>query len=290
MAWMKAVGWANKGSASSVIRGRYLGRSKSAPVVKGKREGEVNRGVPDKDISYRSPEAAAQRDKIPDHPNNSVVGSGGNHGGGRARRASLGDIGLPAERRTSSVGSRLSQHVERFMKETGGSIAEGRHLAQLLQLEFRDVVRRAQGAEAEAVCLRDRVRKLESYRREKDAADRSSFAGMALAHSDASAELRSRLEVADMKIEESKDEKQALLDELDRREGAIAELERKVAKLTTIANVKREREERARRAWERRISAKWEAYWSVRCRRTKSVEISGTHDLSETYPGANEGK
>lgn len=46
--------------------------------------------------------------------------------------------------------------------------------------------------------------KLESCRREKDAADRSSFAGLALAHSDASAELRSRLEVADRKIEESK--------------------------------------------------------------------------------------
>lgn len=44
----------------------------------------------------------------------------------------------------------------------------------------------------------------------------------------------------------TKDEKQALLDELDQREGAIAELERKVAKLTTIANVKREREERVR--------------------------------------------
>lgn len=43
-----------------------------------------------------------------------------------------------------------------------------------------------------------------------------------------------------------KAEKQALLDELDRREGTIAELERKVAKLTTTADVKREREERVR--------------------------------------------
>lgn len=43
-----------------------------------------------------------------------------------------------------------------------------------------------------------------------------------------------------------KAEKQALLDELDQREGTIAELERKVAKLTTTADVKREREERVR--------------------------------------------
>lgn len=131
---MKAVGWANMRSASSVKRGRYLGRSKSTPVVKGGREREVHRGVPDNDLSYQSPEAATHRQKIPDHPNNSVVGSGGNHGGGRARGASLGDSGLPEERRNSSAASRLSQHVERFVKETGGSMAEGRHLAQLLQV------------------------------------------------------------------------------------------------------------------------------------------------------------
>lgn len=51
---------------------------------------------------------------------------------------------------------------------------------------------------------------LESCRREKDAVDRSSFAGMALAHSDASAELRSRLEVADRQIEELKVYKHSL--------------------------------------------------------------------------------
>lgn len=132
---MKAIGWANKGSASSVIKGRCLSRSKSAPVVKREREGEVHRRVPDNDLSYQSPEAATYRSSIPDHPYNSLVGSGGNHGDGRARRASLGDSGLPEERRTSSsVDSRLSQHVERFVKETGGSMAEGRHLAQLLQV------------------------------------------------------------------------------------------------------------------------------------------------------------
>lgn len=37
---------------------------------------------------------------------------------------------------------------------------------------------------------------MESFRLEKEAADRRSFAGMALAHADASAELQSRLESA----------------------------------------------------------------------------------------------
>lgn len=45
--------------------------------------------------------------------------------------------------------------------------------------------------------------KAETSRREKDAADRSSFAGMALAHADASAELQSRLELANQRIQES---------------------------------------------------------------------------------------
>ena len=46
-------------------------------------------------------------------------------------------------------------------------------------------------------------RKAEIRRREKDAADRNSFAGMVLAHSDASVQLRSQLQAADRKLHES---------------------------------------------------------------------------------------
>ncbi|CAM9807074.1 unnamed protein product, partial [Scytosiphon promiscuus] len=162
---------------------------------------------------------------------------------------------------------RVCQHVERFVKETGQSMEEGRHLAQLLQLEFRDVVRRGEEMEAETACLRRRIGQMENCRREKDAIDRGSFAGMVSAHSDASAELRSRLEKADRQIEGLEVEKQALVDELNAKEGSIMELQRKLARLVTSARVKHETANRARRMWEQRISAKWEAYWSNRCRR-----------------------
>lgn len=67
-------------------------------------------------------------------------GSGGGGGDGGAEGGEVHDNNNIFERTNSSlrrhsVDSRVCQHVDRFVKRIGRPVAEGRHLAQLLQVQ-----------------------------------------------------------------------------------------------------------------------------------------------------------
>lgn len=112
------IDW-NGDGCSAVETGGYFDRSKPVAANVEKRRGEPVQGI-------LGPGGGGS--------GSGGGGSGGGTQGGKVRNTTKPLGGTNSSLRRYSIDSRVCQHVERFVKGIGRPVAEGRHLAQLLQV------------------------------------------------------------------------------------------------------------------------------------------------------------